>query len=56
MGGFFIPFMKELGFEFPDANFEAMPGLTSVSADTHKVCVQLATATGLDLDWNLLPV
>ena len=41
MGGFFIPFMKELGFEFPDANFEAMPGLTSISADTHKVNVQL---------------
>jgi len=36
LGGFLVPFMCEAGFELPSFDF-ALPGVTSISADTHKV-------------------
>ncbi|XP_076816982.1 sphingosine-1-phosphate lyase 1-like [Clavelina lepadiformis] len=35
LGGFLLPFMKDAGYEIPPCDF-AVPGVTSISADTHK--------------------
>ena len=35
LGGFVLPFARELGFPVPAFDF-ALPGVTSISADTHK--------------------
>jgi sphinganine-1-phosphate aldolase len=35
MGGFVLPFMKELGYEVPEFDFK-IPGVTSISLDPHK--------------------
>lgn len=35
LGGFVLPFARELGYETPDFDFR-LPGVTSMSADTHK--------------------
>ena len=35
VGGFLIPFLKELGHDVPDFDF-AIPGVSSISADLHK--------------------
>lgn len=35
LGGFVMPFVRELGYEAPDFDFR-LPGVTSMSADTHK--------------------
>ncbi len=35
LGGFMLPFVKELGYPVPDFDF-SVPGVTSISADTHK--------------------
>lgn len=35
LGGFLIPFMEEAGFPLPLYDFR-VPGVTSISADTHK--------------------
>ncbi|KAF4525265.1 hypothetical protein B566_EDAN014665 [Ephemera danica] len=37
LGGFVIPFMEEAGFPLDHACDFAVPGVTSISADTHKV-------------------
>ena len=37
LGGFLVPFMQEAGYELPPFDF-SVPGVTSISADTHKVC------------------
>ena len=36
LGGFLICFMKQVGHELPLFDF-SLPGVTSISADTHKV-------------------
>ena len=36
LGGFLVPFMKLAGFEVDTVDF-SIPGVTSISADTHKV-------------------
>ncbi len=35
LGGFLLPFLRELGYAIPEFDF-SVPGVTSVSADTHK--------------------
>lgn len=35
VGGFILPFLKELGHDIPDFDFK-LPGVTSISADLHK--------------------
>jgi len=35
LGGFVLPFARELGYDTPDFDFR-LPGVTSMSADTHK--------------------
>lgn len=35
LGGFMLPFVKELGYTIPDFDF-SVPGVTSISADIHK--------------------
>jgi len=35
LGGFVLPFAKKLGYDVPDFDF-SLPGVTSMSADTHK--------------------
>jgi len=35
LGSFVVPFMREAGFDFPDFDL-SVPGVTSISADTHK--------------------
>ena len=35
LGGFILPFGQELGFPIPDFDFR-VPGVTTISADTHK--------------------
>jgi sphinganine-1-phosphate aldolase len=35
VGGFFLPFIRKLGYPVPDFDF-AVPGVTSISADLHK--------------------
>jgi glutamate/tyrosine decarboxylase-like PLP-dependent enzyme len=35
LGGFVLPFARELGYDLPDFDFR-LPGVTSISADTHK--------------------
>lgn len=35
LGGFFLPFMRKLGYPVPEFDF-AVPGVTSMSADLHK--------------------
>ncbi len=35
VGGFFLPFMRKLGYAVPDFDFR-VPGVTSISADLHK--------------------
>lgn len=35
VGGFFLPFMRRLGYEVPPFDF-SVPGVTSISADLHK--------------------
>ena len=36
LGGFLVPFMKKAGFSVEPFDF-TVPGVTSISADTHKV-------------------
>lgn len=36
LGGFLICFMPDAGYEVPPFDFK-LPGVTSISADTHKV-------------------
>lgn len=36
LGGFIVPFMEKAGFDVPKVDFR-VPGVTSISADTHKV-------------------
>lgn len=40
LGGFVIIFMAEAGFKLPSFDFK-VPGVTSISADTHKVSIWL---------------
>lgn len=35
LGGFILPFAKKLGYKIPDYDFD-LPGVTSMSVDTHK--------------------
>ena len=35
LGGFVLPFARRLGYPVPDFDF-AVPGVTSMSVDTHK--------------------
>ncbi len=35
VGGYILPFIRELGYTLPDFDFR-VPGVTSISADTHK--------------------
>jgi sphinganine-1-phosphate aldolase len=44
VGGFFLPFVRKLGYPVPDFDF-AVPGVTSISADLHKYgyCVKGAS-------------
>jgi sphinganine-1-phosphate aldolase len=35
LGGYMLPFVRKLGYEFPDFDF-SVPGVTSISADIHK--------------------
>jgi sphinganine-1-phosphate aldolase len=35
LGGFILPFAKKLGYDIPDFDFD-LPGVTSMSVDTHK--------------------
>lgn len=35
LGGFFLPFMRKLGYDVPDFDF-SVPGVTAISADLHK--------------------
>jgi len=35
LGGYMLPFVKELGYDIPDFDF-SVPGVTSMSADVHK--------------------
>lgn len=35
LGGFILPFAKKLGYSVPDFDF-GLPGVTSMSVDTHK--------------------
>ncbi len=35
VGGFMLPFVRQLGYEIPDFDF-AVPGVTSISVDLHK--------------------
>ena len=35
-GGFSIPFLKELGYDFPDFDF-SLPGVCSITVDPHKM-------------------
>jgi glutamate/tyrosine decarboxylase-like PLP-dependent enzyme len=35
LGGFILPFAKKLGYSIPTFDF-ALPGVTSMSVDTHK--------------------
>ena len=44
LGGFLVPFMREAGYELPPFDF-SVAGVTSISADTHKVC---------HMPWNAL--
>jgi sphinganine-1-phosphate aldolase len=46
LGGFFLPFAKKLRPEgyYPDFDF-SVPGVTSISADTHKVMLIKAQFT-----------
>lgn len=37
LGGFIAAFMPQAGFSIPPFDF-ILPGVTSISADTHKVC------------------
>ena len=37
LGGFVIAFMDQAGFPLPPFDFR-VPGVTSMSCDTHKVC------------------
>ena len=36
LGGFVVPFMEKAGYDVPMVDFR-VPGVTSISADTHKV-------------------
>ena len=36
LGGFLVPFMEKAGYDVPKVDFR-LPGVTSISADTHKV-------------------
>lgn len=38
LGGFLVPFMKQAGYELEPFDF-SVEGVTSISADTHKVCL-----------------
>lgn len=38
LGGFLVPFMRKAGFPLEPFDF-TVPGVTSISADTHKVTV-----------------
>jgi glutamate/tyrosine decarboxylase-like PLP-dependent enzyme len=40
LGGFVLPFAKKLGYPIPNFDF-GVPGVTSMSVDTHKVCPPL---------------
>lgn len=40
LGGFLIVFMEEAGYPVPPFDFR-LPGVTSISADTHKVSILL---------------
>ena len=40
LGGFLVPFMEKAGFDVPKVDFR-LPGITSISADTHKVSKSL---------------
>lgn len=47
LGGFVIAFMEEAGFEIPLFDFR-VKGVTSISADTHKVKFLLIKLFSLD--------
>lgn len=40
LGGFLACFMADAGYNFPPFDFR-LPGVTSISADTHKVFVRI---------------
>lgn len=40
LGGFLIAFMEDAGYPIPPFDFR-LPGVTSISADTHKVIINL---------------
>jgi hypothetical protein len=48
LGGFVIPFMEQAGFPMKHACDFSVPGVTSISADTHKV-IGIALLTHLNI-------
>ena len=48
LGGFILPFGQELGYDIPVFDFR-VPGVTSISADTHKYGYALQGHVGADL-------
>ena len=48
LGGFILPFGEELGYEVPVFDFR-VPGVTSISADTHKYGYALEGHVGADV-------
>lgn len=45
-GGFSIPFLKELGYDFPNFDF-ALPGVSSITVDPHKMALAPIPAGGI---------
>ena len=45
-GGFSIPFLKELGYDFPDFDF-SLPGVCSITVDPHKMGLAPIPAGGI---------
>jgi hypothetical protein len=55
LGGFVIVFMAMAGFDLPSFDF-SVPGVTSISADTHKVSNLLNIAHSTHRDFSLTTV
>lgn len=45
-GGFSIPFLKELGYDFPNFDF-SLPGVSSITVDPHKMALAPIPAGGI---------
>ena len=55
LGGFVIVFMAKAGFDLPPFDF-SVPGVTSISADTHKVSSLLNMVHSSYRDFSLTTV